>query len=201
MAFYNPILKQYQEMDLKPQTKNYFNLLATLFLLIVLIALIYPALKHITLLNRELSDARVEKAALVKKIDDLSLAQTNLAAVEKDLKLLNQALPVGSDVPGYVKRLEDLSSKNGLVISSVDIEDIPMVKPAENAALNLARLPYSINLAGNFSQFKQFLADLETSLRSSYVDSITLVRDSSGVKETIGAKAFYLDVDKSVNTK
>ena len=101
MADYKQVLKQYGQIGENPQARGYFGILATLALLIVLLLLIFPAIRHVTQINKEITDAREVVAKLETKLADLEQARINLEGVKADLPLLDEALPVGSDMPKY----------------------------------------------------------------------------------------------------
>ena len=82
--------QQLQQTENKGLTKDYFSILASLALLILLILVIYPAIKHIAEINKEISDARVIKAGLEAKLDALAQARTNYDEVKNDLAHLNK---------------------------------------------------------------------------------------------------------------
>ena len=73
MPFYKQVLEQYDKLNVPEKGRGYFSVVATLVLLIVLLILIFPAVKHITKVSREVSDARKVKAALENKIIDLGI--------------------------------------------------------------------------------------------------------------------------------
>ena len=191
--------QQLQQTENKGLTKDYFSILASLALLIVLILVIYPAIKHIAEINKEISDARVIKAGLEAKLDALAQARTNYDEVKIDLGVLDLALPVGSNLPPYLKSVEDLSSKSGLKISNAQFNNVPLTKTAKTtASLQTTKISYKITLDGGFTNFEQFLVSLEKFIRVSDVTGIDITKgdqSKNGQSSTSGTLTESLGID------
>ena len=188
--------KQFNFFELSETTKSYFGIVATLVLLIVLILLIYPAINHITKLNRELSDARIVKATLETKLANLDLARNNLEEARDDLFVLNLALPIGSDLTPYLKDIERLAKSSKLKISAVQFTDVPLSTPSATTALKTKQIDYSITFEGSFPNFTKFLAKIEDFIRTSDVSNIAIVKDpEKGLTHTFGASSYYLGTE------
>ena len=186
MQFYEQALTQYNQATADPKKKNYFEITLTLVLLIILLVMIYPAVTHILNLNKEIQAGRVVDKALGDKLIALSQAQNNLAEVEKDLPLLELALPIGSDVDKYVQKpIETLAAKDGLTIKSVQFNDIPVSKPATED-VRLRDMQFTMNLTGAFPNLLAFVKDLENFVRVTSVESLQL--KTSGAELTITIK-------------
>jgi Tfp pilus assembly protein PilO len=176
--------------------ESYFSTLATIILLIVLLLLVFPAIRHITTVNKEISDARLVKAALEKKVEDLQEARGNLANAKADLPILDLALPIGSDVATYLKGIEGLAGKYNLKITAVQFSNVPLSKPNPKDSLKPKELPYSLTLQGNFLDFQKFLTDLENYIRTSEVSLISIGREQDGtLKETLNITTYYSGVE------
>jgi Tfp pilus assembly protein PilO len=191
--------QQLQQTENKGLTKDYFSILASLALLILLILVIYPAIKHIAEINKEISDARVIKAGLEAKLDALAQARTNYDEVKNDLGVLDLALPVGSNLPPYLKSVEDLSSKSGLKISNAQFNNVPLTKTAKTtASLQTTKISYKITLDGGFTNFEQFLVSLEKFIRVSDVTGIDITKgdqSKNGQSSTSGTLTESLGID------
>ena len=180
--------------------KGYFGAVATLALLIILLILIYPAFKHVTKLNKELSDARIVKASLETKLTNLEVAKNNLEEVKEDLSVLDLALPVGSDVAPYLKKIESLAAKNQLGITAVQFSDVPLSKPNQDKSLKTKHLDYTITVKGGFTNFVAFLADLEKFIRTSDVATASLAKSQDGnLSESLNVTSHYIGIDFSSN--
>jgi Tfp pilus assembly protein PilO len=197
--------QQLQQTENKGLTKDYFSILASLALLILLILIIYPAIKHIAEINKEISDARVIKAGLDAKLDALAQARTNYDEVKNDLGVLDLALPVGSSLPPYLKSVEDLSSKSGLKISNAQFNNVPLTKIAKTtASLQTNKISYKLNLDGGFTNFEQFSVFLEHFIRVSDITSIDIENGKSSTSgtltESLGIDTYFLGVPTTTTT-
>jgi Tfp pilus assembly protein PilO len=202
--------QQLQQAGSKSLTKDYFGILASLALLIVLILIIYPAVKHVVEINKEISDARVIKAGLEAKLDALSQARTNYDEVKNDLGVLDLALPVGSSLPPYLKSVEDLSSKSGLKISNAQFNNVPLTKVAKTtASLQTTKISYKLTLDGGFLNFEQFSVFLEHFIRVSDITSLDIEKaqatngqssPSGTLTESLGIDTYFLGPPATTTT-
>lgn len=206
MAVTNLTAKKIGELGTSETAKSYFSVLATLVLLIVLVLLIYPAIGHITKINKEISDAKVVKSKLETKLEDLNSARINLEAVEADLPTLDLALPLGSDLATYLIKIEAFANKRKLSIEALQFSDVPLSKPSVTSNISTKTFSYTITLGGNFTDFQKFLSDLENYIRTSDVKTVNLTKDvvdsksSSGsdketVLESLDVTAYYIGID------
>ena len=211
MPFYKQVLEQYDKLNVPEKGRGYFSVVATLVLLIVLLILIFPAVKHITKVSREVSDARKVKAALENKIIDLEEARKSLDAVSSTRPLLDAALPVGADLGNYLKKIEELASSHSLGISTIQFDNIPLEKPKQEGPSKVRNLPYSLTLEGDFPNFQKFLIDIENYIRTSNVSGINIAKEttkaSSGtvvgetIKEALEITSYYFGVETTPTAK
>lgn len=192
-----PSVKQegskFKLLELSGSAKSYLGVVATLILLIILILLIYPAVQHITKINREISDARIVKATLETKLANLNIARINLEEVREDLFVLDLALPIGSDLTPYLKDLEKMAKNSKLKISAVQFSDVPLSKPSTDISTQTKQIDYTITFEGSFPNFRKFLAKLESFIRTSDVTNISIVKDpEEPLTHTLGVSSYYL---------
>lgn len=185
--------RQFKLLELSGSAKSYLGVVATLILLIILILLIYPAIQHITKINREISDARIVKATLETKLANLDIARTNLEEVREDLFVLDLALPIGSDLTTYLKDLEKMAANSKLKISAVQFSDVPLSKPSIDISTQTKQIDYTITFEGSFPNFRKFLAKLESFIRTSDVNNISIIKDQEEpLTHTLGVSSYYL---------
>ncbi len=195
MQFYEKALGTYNQYTADPKRKNYFEIGATLVLLIILILMIYPAINHILKLNKEISAGRLVETALKDKLDDLDVAKDNLEEIKEDLPLLELALPTGSNIKNYLQKpIEELAATNQLTIDDIRFEEIPISDPNKNSELKVRQINYSVTLLGNFVNFSSFVNKLEQYIRVTDVDKIEIKKadTSSPTSYTVNATTRYL---------
>ncbi|OGY24127.1 MAG: hypothetical protein A2172_01115 [Candidatus Woykebacteria bacterium RBG_13_40_15] len=178
------------------QAKDYFYIIASLILLIVLVLIMFPAVKYVAQLNREISDARIIKSGLETKINSLAEARKNYDEVKDNIQYLDSTMPVGSSLPSYLKGIEQLVADSKLTISNIQFTNVPLAKtPKTTASLQTKRISYKLTLTGNFLDFQDFLSDLEKFIRVSHVTSINLAKDKEGIlKEALEIDTFFLGI-------
>lgn len=193
MQFYEQTFKRYQDFTADPKKKNYFDIAATLILLIVLVIMIYPAISHITKVNKEIQDGKVVEEALKNKISNLELAADNLNEIKSDLPLLEKALPTGSDIKTYLKTpLEKIAQVHQLVINSVQFNDIPISLPKKDESLTARDITFTITLTGNFVKINDFIRDLELYIRVTSIQQLDIKEQGNDETITLQATTNYL---------
>lgn len=195
MQFYEKALGTYNQYTADPKRKNYFEIGATLVLLIVLILMIYPAINHILKLNKEIAAGRLVETSLEDKITDLNRARENLEEIKEDLPLLELALPTGSNIKNYLQNpIESLARAHQLTMKEVRFEEVPISDPDKNSELKVREINYNVTLIGSFVEFSAFVKDLEKYIRVTDIDKIEIKKpdSSSPTNYTVSATTRYL---------
>ncbi len=195
MEVYQRAINTYSQYTADPKRKHYFDIGATLALLIVLVLMIYPAINHVLKLNKEIAAGRLVETSLEEKIDDLNAARDNLEEVKADLPILEVALPTGSNIKNYLQRpIENLADLHKLTIKDVQFDEVPISDPEKNSELKLRQINYAVTFNGNFVDFSLFVKDLEKYIRVTDVDKIEIKKPdtSSQTNYTINATTRYL---------
>ncbi|MEX0622135.1 MAG: type 4a pilus biogenesis protein PilO [Candidatus Woykebacteria bacterium] len=155
-------------------------------------------MQHITKLNKELADAKVVKTNLENKLTNIQQAKLNLDQIREGLPTLELALPLGSDVTPYLRKIESFARKYKLSITAVQFSTVPLSKPEIGDDLRTKDLSYNLTLEGNFTNFRKFLKDLESFIRTSDVTTANLARDNGGVvKQALQITTYYLGEDSN----
>lgn len=199
MQFYEQTLGNYNKLTADPKKKSYFEISATLILLIILIVMIYPAIQHIATVNKEIETNKAIEKQLVDKITNIGLAQENLDKVKNDLPLLEKALPTGSDIKNYIKTpLESIASKNSVVLKSVQFNDVPVSAPTTLENLAVRNIDFTLALSGNFTSFVSFLKDAENFIRLTSIRNLDIKGSGSQQTMTLQATTNYLGTPVTV---
>lgn len=196
MVISKQTLSKYSKLGSDAQTKSYFGIIATLALLIVLLLLIFPAIKHVTSINKEISDARIVKTKLENKLLALNEAKDNLEEVRGDLPLLDLALPIGSDLPNYLIRIERMAKNNGMKLISIDFSNVPLSKPSpQEDVLETKTIIYNVTFEGGFLNFQKFLSKLEDLIRVSDVNILKIEKlEDKPLTETLEVTSYFYGV-------
>lgn len=199
MQFYEQTLSNYNKITADPKKNNYFEISATLILLIILVVMIYPAIQHIASVNKEIETNKIIEKELADKITNLGLAQANLDQVKSDLPLLEKALPTGSDIKDYIKiPLETLAGRNSVTLKSVQFSDVPLSVPTTDADLTVRNINFTISLSGNFTNLTNFLKDAENFIRVTSVRNLDIKGIGSQQTMTLQATTNYLGIPVTV---
>ena len=129
----------------------------------------------------------------VKKILDL---QANLESIRDDYTYINAAMPVYPEVNKVFSDIKGLLEKNGLLIESISFDNINL---KDNQTAKTAKvLKMHIGAAGDFTNIKDFLNELNAQLRLKKVTEMTIFKEkntaseSSRLKINLVIDSFYL---------
>lgn len=108
-----------------------------------------------------------------------------------DIESFNKIVPEGQNIPELLVNLEDLASRNGLFFASVNF------KTKDFKAPDFKTLIMEIKVKGSYSAFKNYLEDMEKSLRIFDVMSVSFSGIAPG-QENINLN--NIDFNLLVNT-
>ncbi len=164
-----------------------------------------PAFREFQRIRTEtklLRDISAELDELTQNRD--SLIQSINAVSKDNLRRIEQTLPSGPKAAEFLVLLEALAKKNEVVLRQVSLTDSPkegaaakQPKPAGVIAFSapgdIKDYPVDLTVSGTYSAFKDFLRDIERSLRIVDVQSISFSAAGRGdqLEVSIRGKTYY----------
>jgi Tfp pilus assembly protein PilO len=120
--------------------------------------------------------------------------------VENRLEVLDEAIPNQPELETTLKIIEKVASDNDLVITSVQVQELPQPTdetiPFEDK--ERVSLPINVIVAGEYTAIRNFIDDLNNSRRALIVDSIVFSvsqeRESRKLRATITVNMQYYGV-------
>ena len=138
-----------------------------------------------------MSDLIQEKRALsqqlTQKVAALSTAQSELAALEPQLSLLEEAVPSKPDVVKILKILEKLATENQVIITGVTVPQIPEPSASVSATLEQNSLPIQIVVTGDYPAIRQYAESLLTSRRLLHIETINFTPNEKRGSRSLSA--------------
>lgn len=196
--YFADIGRLYQRKKVRAYTGIVLSILTVSFFLFFAIR---PTVVTIASLLKEIKDRRVIAKQLEDKISALNSAQIEYQQVEKNLYLLDEALPVNTNLSDFIRQLEALARRHNLNISSLQFE-AAILKGQETTAQTTktkgeetARgVNFSLTIAGDYQQLKSFLNALARLRRFVLVDAFTFQtgKEGGGLVLSLDAKAHFL---------
>lgn len=168
---------------------------------------IRPTLLTMSKLVKEIEDKRKLVLQMSQKTAALSTAQTNFAAVQDRVTVLDEAIPRGVQMGYTLAVVEKLASDNQLTITNLTVLKIPEDPPTNVPITELERqaMPIQVALTGEYQGIRNFAEGLRQSRRSFVIDRITFsTEDSRGQKSleaTFLLGAPYFGVKEGKNGK
>ena len=139
------------------------------YLLYVLVGNDFSRLETLIVQNQKEFVSKQEKIAELKNI------KTDYEGLGESAKKIIEALPTKTDLPGIFIQLENLATKNNLLLNSLDIANQEAVEKKEAtvrvAGLNKLSITISVS-GGDYFSMKKYLADIENNLRIFDVKSL-----------------------------
>jgi Tfp pilus assembly protein PilO len=134
---------------------------------------------------------RQENAILSKKLEDLSLAETNLQrlrsildSTQNELKILNDRIPDSTKIGEFLKQVNALMEQKKVDLISIHPEAIVEEKKCN-------RIPVRLIFKGSFDQVYQILHEIETMNR-------TVVMEKMQITKSVDSKLCHVDLTANI---
>lgn len=176
--YFTDVSALYQKKQVRIYTGIVLSLLVIAFFAFFAIR---PTLVTITSLIKEIKDNQMVAQKLQEKINALTLAQAEYAAVSSELPLLEEALPQEPNFPLFIRQLETLAFQNGVALrtaqfSQVNLRGEPASNPNSVKTKQEKELPevtFTLFASGSYQNLKGFLQSLEDLRRLVVISSFT----------------------------
>ena len=191
----------YQKKQVRVYTGLVFSLITIVFFLIFAIR---PTLVTITGLIKEIKDKKEVTEKLENKISQLTSAQAEYQQIQKELYLVDEALPVNANFPLLALQLEALARKDALKIGSLQYEKIALrteglkaanIKDKGDLHKIIPGVGFNLSVSGDYSQLKTFIGNLLSLRRSILLDDYSIQSKSKEkvLTLTLKGRAVWLE--------
>lgn len=165
------ILALYQT---RPDLKAYLELLLSIFTITLFaVFAIRPTLVTVGELLTEINTKKETLATLTQKADNLATAQNLMQKQQKNIDLLNLAIPASPLPQSYVRQIEGLAQKDQITITNSKTGE---VKLASTQKATTGQDSFEVSFSGkspSYSAIAQFALDIENLLRPSSPTTVT----------------------------
>lgn len=147
---------------------------------------IRPTLLTMSDLLKEIEDKRDLNQKLIQKIAALSTAQSQYLNLEERLHVLDEAIPTDPELLQVLKIIEKIASEQQLVISQVNLTEIPdsSIEKIPFAEMKRKNISMTISVHGDYQSIRSFVEQLMKSRRALIVESVNFsVDDNRGSKK------------------
>jgi hypothetical protein len=180
------ISRFYEQPVAKVALELFLSLAAVILFALVAIK---PTLLTMSDLLKSIDDKKELNQQLAQKIVALSSAQDFYLIFQDKLYVLNQAVPVNSQVSKTLKIIEKLAGEQNLIIYSLKVNDLPKDVDENNSLESLTRINtlLSVTVAGEYPAIRQLVEELKNSRRTMLVEKITFSVDDKRGEKTLKA--------------
>lgn len=166
---------------------------------------IRPTLTTMADLVKEIEDKEALNDQLGQKIAALNTVQNEYFALQDRLLVLDQAIPNTPNVENVLKILEKTASDRNLIISGVQVQELPEDDPPDLGFDQRERtpIPMSVTVIGDYETIKQYVDDLQANRRTLTVESIVFSvkeeKDTRQLSAAITLNAHYFGQSTSTS--
>jgi Tfp pilus assembly protein PilO len=143
---------------------------AIILLVVVLLIffLVWPEYNTFKVLRQELGEKRAEYNAKFEYYSAISKAYQDLQTRKDDLKKIDNALPLDSNLGYLVYFFQKKAEESGIIIDNVYLTKAN--KPTEG---QIGEIVFSMSLSGNYNSLENYIISLEKSSRIFEVSTIS----------------------------
>lgn len=184
-------------------TASMWVILSIILLIVLLVMALRPTLVTISGLLGQIRQEKEVVAKLNNKIALVTQAMNEMDSVSGERHFLDKALPVDADWKGMADTLTQTATTSSLVITDLVIDKIPLTLNEElttNGQKYVPQMPqgvmpvrFTLTLAGDYTQMRQAITNLENWGRIIMITSINRSIDKKGMLiMVINGEAGYL---------
>lgn len=176
------LIKFYQKPVARVSLELFLSIGAIVFFAVFAIR---PTLLTMSDLIKEIEDKRQLDTQLGQKIAALSTVQPIYLSTQDQLSILDEAIPPHPELEEALKMIEKLASENQLVITAMQVNEIPKEKEEDVPFTNKERLSIPINasVTGSYESIRSFIEALRQTRRAFIVDRVVFsVSQERGLK-------------------
>ena len=182
---FTALQKFYQRPVAQVSLELFLSISAVLFFAIFAIR---PTLLTTSDLLKEIEDKEKLDKQFSQKIAALSTVQPLYLQLQDQLLVLDDAIPSSPQLIYSLKVIEKIASELRLVITNINVVEIPEEKNEQNETITLTSferidVPLVISISGDYPSMRQFVESLKEYRRSFVIDTIIFT-----TKELRGAR-------------
>lgn len=171
--------------------KNYILLIFIIIIGILLSAgyfFVAPKYKDYIKIKKEFDLKDNDLQAKQDYLSKLKAVSERLAGFSNQIANIESALPIEPSIAALFNYLQKTAAENGMIIGEIDVAQLFSVQETDEN-INIKEMPFSMNVSGSYSAFKNFLEELYLSARIIEIVSIDFVPS-----ETLGIFDFDLEL-------
>jgi len=161
--YFTNVTALYQKKQVRTYTGLILSLLTVAFFSFFAIR---PTLITIASLVKEIEDKQMVAQKLQEKINAITVAQAEYAAVSSDFPLIEEALPQEPNLPILIRQLETLTVQNGATLRTIQFSQVNLrgklvSEPDSVKKGEVSKVTFSLSASGSYQSLKSFLQSLE----------------------------------------
>ncbi len=189
------LIRFYEKPIAKVSLELFLSVGAVIFFAVFAIR---PTLLTMSDLIKEIEDKTKLDQQLAQKAAALSTVQAEYLQLEDRLVVLDEAIPATQpEFDKNLKIIEKIASDNQLVISSIQVSEIPKDEDPEIEFSQRQRItvPISVTVTGDYLKIKSFIDQLGENRRALIVESVVFsvneTRDTKSLRANVVINMHY----------
>lgn len=161
--YFTNVTALYEKKQVRTYTGVILSLLTVAFFSFFAIR---PTLITIASLVKEIENKRMIAQKLQEKIDAITIAQAEYAAVSSEFPLVEEALPQEPNLPLFIRQLETLTVQNRVTLRTIQFSQVNLrgklvAEPDLVKKGEVSKVTFSLSASGSYQNLKTFLQSLE----------------------------------------
>lgn len=153
---------------------------------------IKPTLTTISVLKRQIIDARYVDQKLQEKINSLSEAQVAYESIKPDLEIIQTALPEETRFSPFVKGLEKMATESGISLVNLGFQPVSLSPFEATGSAKEIPIGFNLTLSGEYKNAADFVKRLTSFERLTTVEKMGLSADEKTISLILTGNTYYV---------
>lgn len=173
----------------REKTQKYLTIVLTLLAAIILgIFAINPTLSTIANLQKQIEDNKYVQQKLQQKISNLAILQQKYSALQPDLTVVTDAVPISSQIPLFVAQIQTLAQNSSLTITGFHTSE---AKITDILTTKYSSFDFSISATGDYQSMLAFLSKIINFQRIVEINNVVLSTTNNNLGLTLKGTVFF----------
>ncbi len=176
--------------DLKQEkAQKYITIVLTLVTSIVLgLFAINPTFSTIANLQKQIADNSFVEQKLQQKINNLAILQQKYANIQPDLPIVNDAVPVTTQIPLFVAEVQAVAKNTSLTLASLQTSEVNLV---DTSVGKYSSFDFTLTATGTYQNMTDFLSRITNFQRAVALKDIILSTKNGTLQLSIKGTVFF----------
>jgi Tfp pilus assembly protein PilO len=176
--------------DLKREkAQKYITIVLTLVTSIVLgLFAINPTFSTIANLQKQIDDNNFVQQKLQQKINNLAILQQKYTNIQPDLPIVNDAVPIATQIPLFVAEVQAVAKNTSLTLASFQTSEVNL---SGSSAEKYSSFDFTLTATGTYQNMTDFLSRITNFQRAVALKDIILSTKNGALQLSLKGTVFF----------